>query len=495
MKRTINKILIANRGEIACRIIRTARDMGIKSAAVFSNIDRASSHVALADEAINIGQPEPASSYLNMDKIIHAAREVKADAIHPGYGFLSENEVFAQAVVDNGLIFIGPDPVTIGKMGNKIESKKIAKSVDVPVIPGTTGPILSFGDASDSADKIGYPVMIKAAAGGGGKGMRIAASGSQLREQLERAQSEALSSFGSSEVYLEKLLDNPRHIEIQILGDNFGNIIHLFERECSIQRRHQKVIEEAPSCFIDDELRNKMGMAAVKIARKCNYKNAGTVEFMVDQNREFYFLEMNTRLQVEHPVTELITGTDLVAEQIRIAGNEPLEINQENLKINGHALELRIYAENPNEDFLPDPGRIISYQVPKGPGIRIDDGYVAGDEIPLYYDSLIAKLVVWGKNRQQATQRMLRSLDEFEITGVSTTIPFGKEVFGNSMFRSGGINTGFIKNLTSDSVQGRSKEDSRIAAGIAGWLNSENKVKIKENGNKFTASKWRNRIN
>ncbi|MDB5012136.1 MAG: acetyl-CoA carboxylase, biotin carboxylase, partial [Daejeonella sp.] len=400
----MKKILIANRGEIAVRIMRSAKEMGIKTVAVFSDADRNALHVRYADEAIHIGPAPSNQSYLVIEKIINACKQTGADAVHPGYGFLSENAAFAQAVKDAGIIFIGPSAEAMQIMGNKLSAKAAALSYNIPMVPGTKEAITDIAEAKEQAVNIGFPILIKAAAGGGGKGMRIVNSEGDFEEQMNLAISEAKSAFGDGSVFIERYVSSPRHIEIQVLGDNYGNIIHLFERECSVQRRHQKVIEEAPSSILTPELRAKMGKCAVDAARSCNYTNAGTVEFILDENLDFFFLEMNTRLQVEHPVTEMITGVDLVKEQIKIARGEALSVIQTDLKINGHAIELRVYAEDPKNNFLPDIGVLQTYNVPKGPGVRVDDGFEEGMEIPIYYDPMIAKLITYGKDRNEAIE-------------------------------------------------------------------------------------------
>ncbi|RYD73068.1 MAG: acetyl-CoA carboxylase biotin carboxylase subunit, partial [Sphingobacteriales bacterium] len=394
----ISKLLIANRGEIALRIMRSAKEMGIKTVAVFSEADRNALHVRYADEAIFIGPAPSNQSYLVGEKIIQACKETGADAIHPGYGFLSENAGFAQQVADAGLILVGPSAKAMEIMGNKLSAKAAALKYNIPMVPGTEEAIKDVSEAKARAVEVGFPILIKAAAGGGGKGMRIVESVDAFEEQMQLAVSEATSAFGDGAVFIERYVTSPRHIEIQVLGDEHGNIVHLFERECSVQRRHQKVVEEAPSSVLTPEIREKMGKCAVDVARSVNYTGAGTVEFILDENLDFFFLEMNTRLQVEHPVTELITGIDLVKEQIKIASGEALSFNQEDLKINGHAVELRVYAEDPNNNFLPDIGTLQTYKTPKGNGVRVDDGFEQGMEIPIYYDPMIAKLITFGKD-------------------------------------------------------------------------------------------------
>jgi acetyl-CoA carboxylase, biotin carboxylase subunit len=439
------KILIANRGEIALRIIRSIKEMGIATVAVFSEADRNSLHVRNADEAVCIGPAPSSASYLRGDKIIEEALRLKADAIHPGYGFLSENEDFAKKVKAAGLVFIGPSPESIRIMGNKLAAKDAALKYKIPMVPGGDKAISDLEEAKRIAAKAGYPVLIKASAGGGGKGMRIVENEASFAENMQRAVSEAQAAFGDGSVFIEKYVSSPRHIEIQVLGDQHGNIVHLFERECSIQRRYQKVIEEAPSSILTEDIRKAMGKAAVDAARSCNYYNAGTVEFILDENNNYYFLEMNTRLQVEHPVTEMITGIDLVKEQVRIAEGEKLPFKQEDLTIHGHAIELRIYAEDPANNFLPFTGTLQTYQRPQGPGIRVDDGFEQGMDIPVHYDPMIAKLVVHASNRQEAIQRMIRAIEEFEIKGIENTLGFGKFVMEHPAFTIGKFDNHFVK--------------------------------------------------
>ncbi len=440
----IKKLLIANRGEIALRIMRSAKEMGIFTVAVYSEADRTAPHVRYADEAVWIGPSPSSESYLVIEKILRAAQQTNADAIHPGYGFLSENAVFAQKVLDAGILFVGPSPASMEIMGSKLAAKAAVSKYDIPLVPGTEEAITDVGIAKRKAREIGYPVLIKASAGGGGKGMRVVAHEKDFESEMERAVSEAQSSFGDGAVFIEKFIDNPRHLEIQVLGDQHGQVIHLFERECSIQRRYQKVIEEAPSAILTEAIRKQMGEAAVKVAQACNYYGAGTVEFIVDNNLNFYFLEMNTRLQVEHPVTELITGIDLVKEQIKVAEGEKLSMRQEDLKISGHAIEIRVYAEDPANNFLPDTGNLTRYVRPQGPGIRVDDGFEQDMDLPIYYDPLIAKLIVHGATREQAIQRMLRAIEEYQISGVATTLPFCRFVLQHEAFTSGNFDTKFI---------------------------------------------------
>jgi acetyl-CoA carboxylase, biotin carboxylase subunit len=439
------KILIANRGEIACRVIRACREMRIRTVAVYSDADKDALHVRMADEAYHIGPAPSAESYLLGEKIIEAAKRSGAHAIHPGYGFLSENPGFVRRVNESGLTFIGPPPEAMEAMGGKISARRIATDAGVPVVPGTTEPLRSFEETKVTAAEVGYPVMLKASAGGGGKGMRLVADESELRSALDAARSEALSSFGDDAVYIEKAVLRPRHIEIQVFSDTHGNHVHLGERECSIQRRHQKVIEECPSPIDSAELREEMGACAVMVAKAVDYVGAGTVEFLVsDLDRSFYFLEMNTRLQVEHPVTELVTGIDLVREQISVAAGEPLSFSQADVHMTGHAIECRVYAEDPENNFLPSPGRITRLRVPRGPGVRDDGGVYEGAEVSIYYDPMISKFATYGRDRAEAIARMRRGLAEYEIGGIRTTLPFFREVMEDEEFVAGKIDTGFI---------------------------------------------------
>lgn len=441
---TIQKILVANRGEIALRIMRTAREMGIKTVAIYSEADRQAPHVRFADEAVCVGPPPSKDSYLLGGKIIDICKQLGVDAIHPGYGFLSENAAFAAAVRNAGLIFIGPSPESIETMGSKIAAKQAARRFGVPLVPGVDEAITDRAAAKRIAAQVGYPVLIKASAGGGGKGMRVVEHDGEFDEQMERAVSEAIASFGDGSVFIEKYITSPKHIEIQILGDQHGNVLYLFERECSIQRRHQKVVEEAPSAVLTPEIRKAMGECAVQVAKACNYYGAGTVEFIVDDQLNFYFLEMNTRLQVEHPVTEMITGIDLVKQMIRIAEGQALELRQEELSINGHAIEIRICAEDPRNNFLPNVGTLSTYVRPQGNGVRVDDGVEEGMEIPIYYDPMIAKLITYGQDRQEAIDKMVRAIDEFQLTGLQTTLPFCRFVMFHEAFLSGQFDTRFV---------------------------------------------------
>lgn len=439
------KILIANRGEIACRVIRACRDMGIATVAVYSEADKNALHVRMADEAYHIGNPPSAESYLRWEKILDVAERSGTEAIHPGYGFLSENADFVREVTKRGIVFIGPPPEAMEGMGGKISARLLAIEAGVPVVPGTTEPLKNYEDALETSKKIGFPVMLKASAGGGGKGMRLVFEESELKSALETAQSEALAGFGDDSVYVEKAVVRPRHIEIQVFSDKHGNHVYLGERECSIQRRHQKVIEECPSPINDSELRRKMGECAVKVSRAVNYVGAGTVEFLVsDVDKSFYFLEMNTRLQVEHPVTELVTGIDLVREQIRVAWGEKLSFSQEEVQLKGHAIECRVYAEDPENNFLPSPGKITKLRVPQGNGVRDDGGIYEGSEISIFYDPMISKLAVYGKDREEAIGRLRRALQEYEVGGIKTTLPFFREIVEDEEFIQGNLDTGFI---------------------------------------------------
>ncbi len=439
------KVLIANRGEIALRIIRACHELGIKTVAVFSQADRDSLHVKMAHEAVCIGGAPANQSYLQIPNIIKAAEITKAEAIHPGYGFLAENPRFARICREYGFKFVGPDAETIAVMGDKVKAREAVARAGVPLVPGSDGAVKDYDHVRKVAENIGYPLLIKASAGGGGKGMRLAHSQKGLKEALEMAQMEAKAAFGNDEVYLEKYLEEPRHIEIQVLGDEYGQIIHLGERDCSIQRRNQKLLEESPSTFLDQDLRAEMGRVAIKAAQQVNYVNAGTIEFLVDKNKNYYFIEMNTRIQVEHPVTEMVTGIDIVKEQIRIAAGEKLSIKQEEVVMNGWAIECRINAEDPAHDFRPCPGRVGQYLIPGGPGVRVDSSVYSGYVIPPHYDSMVAKLIVWGRDREEAISRMRRSLNEFVVENIATTIPFHLQVLDNAFFIKGEAYTNFVQ--------------------------------------------------
>ncbi|WP_200979580.1 acetyl/propionyl/methylcrotonyl-CoA carboxylase subunit alpha [Echinicola sp. 20G] len=478
---SIQKILVANRGEIALRIMRTVREMGIQSVAVYSDADRNAPHVQYADEAVYLGPSPSNKSYLLGDKIIELSKALKMDAIHPGYGFLSENASFAQKVTDAGLIFIGPSASAIEIMGSKLAAKKAVAQYNIPMVPGTEEAVSDIAEAKRTAKEIGYPILIKASAGGGGKGMRIVEQESEFEEQMQRAVSEAKSAFGDGAVFIEKYITSPRHIEIQILGDQHGTIVHLFERECSVQRRHQKVIEEAPSAVVSPQMREAMGKAAVDVAKACNYYGAGTVEFIVDEKLNFYFLEMNTRLQVEHPVTEMITGKDLVREQVYIAEGKKLSFSQNDLSIRGHAIEVRVYAEDPKNNFLPDIGKLSFYKKPHGPGIRVDDGFAEGMDIPIFYDPMIAKLITYDENRIGAISKMIRAIEGYKITGIETTLSFAKFVMSHEAFRSGNFDTKFIERyFTPENLNDTFDEkEAEILATIAVHLFASGKNKSK----------------
>lgn len=480
----MKKILVANRGEIAIRIMKTAHLMGIKTVAVYSEADRNSPHVRFADEAVCIGEAPSSKSYLVGEKIIDVAKKLNVDGIHPGYGFLSENANFAEMVEENDIKFIGPKSNSIRMMGDKLAAKEAVKGFNIPMVPGVDRAVTTLEDAVEISRQIGFPILIKAAAGGGGKGMRVVEKESDIEEQMQRAISEATSAFGDGSVFIEKYISSPRHIEIQVLADSHGTILHFFERECSIQRRHQKVLEEAPSSILTPELREKMGNAAIKVAKYCDYLGAGTVEFLVDKNMNFYFLEMNTRLQVEHPVTELISGVDLVEQQIKIARGEAISIKQEDLKITGHALELRVYAEDPMNNFLPSVGNLSAYKIPIGEGIRVDDGFEEGMDIPIYYDPMLSKLITYGKTRNEAIQLMIKAIDNYKIEGVMTTLPFGKFVCEHEAFRSGNFDTHFVKNYyTPEMLQKNQDEEAKIAAllGLKIYLEEQQKLRVPTN--------------
>jgi len=496
--RQIRKILVANRGEIALRIMRTAREMNISTVAVFSEADRKSPHVRFADEAVCIGPSPSSESYLNAEKIIKVCKDLHVDAIHPGYGFLSENAAFASLVKQEGLIFIGPSPESIEIMGNKLAAKQAAARYNIPMVPGTDTAISDRNVAKQKALEIGYPILIKASAGGGGKGMRVVDKESDFDEQMDRAASEALSSFGDSSVFIEKYITSPKHIEIQILGDQHGNIVHLFERECSVQRRHQKVIEEAPSVSITPEIRAEMGLCAINVAKSCGYYGAGTVEFIMDEQSRFYFLEMNTRLQVEHPVTELITGIDLVRQMILIAEEKPLAFSQHDLILKGHAIEARVYAEDVFNNFLPDVGTLETYVKPDGNGVRVDDGFEQGMEIPIHYDPMIAKLITFGENRKEAIQKMTRAIDEYQISGVQTTLPFCRFVMTHPVFSDGSYDTNFVSAYFKPEMLKTdiNAETSELAALLSAVIFNVSKTKkeLLETPHSESRSKWKLRL-
>ena len=480
MNHLMNKILVANRGEIALRVMRTAKKMGIKTVAIYSEVDRNAPHVRYADEAFCVGPGPSSESYLLGDKIIEICLANQVDGIHPGYGFLSENAEFTRKVTDKGITFIGPSPFSMEIMGSKLAAKDAVKGYDIPMVPGIDRAVEDPELAKEIAKDIGFPILIKASAGGGGKGMRVVEKEEELEEQMERAISEAISSFGDGAVFIEKYISSPRHIEIQILADRHGNTVHLFERECSIQRRHQKVVEEAPSAVLTKEVRAAMGQAAIKVAEAAKYEGAGTVEFLIDDDLNFYFLEMNTRLQVEHPVTEWITGIDLVEQQINIARGEVLPFKQEDLKINGHAMELRVYAEDPVNNFLPSVGKLETYQAPVGEGIRVDDGFTEGMDIPIYYDPMIAKLVTYGSNRSEAIAKMVEAIEHYEIKGVETTLAFGKFVMEHKAFISGNFNTHFVKQYFKGEMLSQGyEEEAEIAAILATKLLQRNQAIVK----------------
>lgn len=492
-ERPIKKILVANRGEIALRVMRTCRELGIATVAVYSDADRTMPFVMFADEALHIGPSPSSQSYLKKEKIIESALSVKADAIHPGYGFLSENADFARMVSDAGLIFIGPPADSIRAMGDKTEARKLVLAAGLPTVPGTKEPITSDTEAAKVAKSIGYPVLIKAAAGGGGKGMRVVKNAGELSSALSSAASEARSAFGDERVYMEKYLDRPRHIEVQILADHHGNVIHLGERECSIQRRHQKVIEESPSVFVDEETRQRMGTTAINVARACNYANAGTIEFLMDANRNFYFLEMNTRLQVEHAVTELRTGLDLVALQIHVAMGKRLPLDQGEVKFNGHAIECRLCAEDPTNNFMPVTGLITHLRSPSGHGIREDRGVERGNEIPVYYDPMFSKLVTWGLSRTEAVNRMVRALHEYEILGIRTNIPLCQFVLAHPDFVSGDFDTHFLENhFAPDKLPEADADTLQAIAVLCASLESQRDGVVRVDGD-FTVNLWKQR--
>jgi acetyl-CoA carboxylase biotin carboxylase subunit len=489
----MNKILVANRGEIALRVMRSCREMGIKTVAVYSEADRNAPFVKYADEAVCIGPPPSNQSYLLGDKIIEVCKKLNVDGIHPGYGFLSENADFAAAVKKAGLIFIGPSPEAMDMMGDKLSAKAAAKKYKIPMVPGSEGAIDSIEEGKKVALATGFPLLIKASAGGGGKGMRIVEKIEEFEEQMKLAVSEATSAFGDGSVFIERYVAGPRHIEIQILGDSHGNVVYLFERECSVQRRHQKVIEEAPSSVLTPEIRKAMGECAVNVGKACDYTGAGTVEFLLDENKNFYFLEMNTRLQVEHPVTEMITGIDLVKEQIKIARGEKLSFKQEDLKIHGHSVEVRVYAEDPANNFLPDIGKLVTYQRPQGLGVRVDDGFEEGMDIPIYYDPMISKLISYGKDRNEAINRMIRAIDDYKIVGVETTLPFCKFVLQHDAFTSGNFDTHFIKHYFKPEMLIKENEEEAVIAALFGarLMGAKKADKPTESTGEKSVSKWK----
>ena len=496
MSAPFGKVLIANRGEIAVRVIRACRELGIKTVAVFSEADRESLHVLLADEAVPIGPPPATESYLVIDKLIAAARATGAEAVHPGYGFLAENAKFAQACLDAGLTFIGPPPAAIRAMGDKMAARRVAIKMGVPVVPGTEQPVADDAEAARVAERVGYPVMVKAAMGGGGKGMRLVRAPGDLAGALRAARSEAGAAFGDAAVYIERYVEEPRHIEIQVLADAHGGVVYLGERECSIQRRHQKLVEESPSSFVTPEMRRRMGEAACRVAAAVGYVNAGTVEFLVDRERSFYFLEMNTRLQVEHPVTELVTGRDLVKDQLRIAAGEKLGFGQDDVALHGWAIECRINAEDPFASFIPSPGTVVGLRAPGGPWVRDDTGVYAGCTIPRFYDTLMAKLIVWGPDREAAIARMTRALGEYKVAGVQTTIPILERIIRHPDFVAGRLSTGFMERLlAADKPEGagRHRKIALIAAALTAYKRAGRPASAvgSSSGPATTPSAWR----
>lgn len=490
----MQKILIANRGEIALRIMKSAKEMGITTVAVYSEADRNAPFVRYADESYCIGPAPSNQSYLKGEAIIQLALKIGVDGIHPGYGFLSENADFARKVKAAGITFIGPSPESIEVMGSKLAAKAAARKYQIPMVPGTEDAIDDLEQAKRIALEVGLPILIKASAGGGGKGMRIVEKIEEIEEQMARAISEAQNAFGDGSVFIERYVTGPRHIEVQVLADTHGNIVHLFERECSIQRRHQKVVEEAPSAVLTPELRAAMGKSAVDVARSCDYVGAGTVEFLVDENRNYFFLEMNTRLQVEHPVTEMITGIDLVKEQIKVARGERLSFTQEDLKINGHALEVRVYAEDPQNNFLPDIGTLKTYIRPSGPGVRVDDGFEEGMEIPIYYDPMIAKLIVHAPNRQAAIDKMTRAIQDYHITGIKTTLPFCSWAINQPAFASGDFDTHFVKKyFTPEVLDHFDEEEAQVAAMMSAFMLEEEKATQQPMKQASNSGAWKRR--
>lgn len=491
----MKKVLIANRGEIARRVIRTLKKMNIASVAIYSDADKNAPHVLEADEAVYVGASPSSESYLKQDLILQYCKDLGVDAIHPGYGFLSENAGFARKVKDAGMKLIGPSPESMELMGDKLSAKQAVKSYNVPLVPGVDSAITDINEAIKVAEEVGYPILIKASAGGGGKGMRLVERSEDFAEQMRMAQNEARSSFGDDAVFIEKFVTKPRHIEIQVFADSHGNVVYLFDRECSIQRRHQKVIEEAPSAVLTPELRKRMGEAAVNVCKACNYEGAGTVEFLVDGNLDFFFLEMNTRLQVEHPVTEEITGTDLVEWQVRVARGERLPKLQDELSINGHAIEVRVYAEDTLNGFTPDIGNLKRYRIPAGRNTRVDDAFVEGMDIPIFYDPMIAKLVIWGKTREEAIDRTIKAIDNYQISGLKTTLDFGKYVLKHPAFRSGDFDTNFIKHYFEDPrvmYDAMQEEQEALQHGINQIWDSIKARDKKEFASRESLSSWKN---
>ena len=490
----MEKVLIANRGEIARRVIRTLKRMNIKSVAVYSDADENAPHVQEADESVHLGASPSSESYLRQEKIIDACKALNVDAVHPGYGFLSENADFARKLKAAGVILIGPSPESMEVMGDKLKAKQAVKDFGVPLVPGVDEAITDVKAAKAIAKDIGYPVLIKASAGGGGKGMRLVHGEEEFEEQMQMAQNEAMSSFSDDAVFIEKFVTKPRHIEIQVFADNHGNMVHLFERECSVQRRHQKVVEEAPSAVLTSKMRDEMGAAALAVCKACNYSGAGTVEFLLDASLDFYFLEMNTRLQVEHPVTEKISGVDLVEWQIRVARGEKLPLRQEDLTIHGHAIEVRVYAEDARSGFTPDIGALNKYRRPSGPNVRVDDAFEEGMEIPIYYDPMLAKLVVWGPDRQTCIENTIIAIDDYQISGVSTTLDFGKFVLQHPSFRSGDFDTNFIQKYLPEATllhQELKEEGKALEAAVAQIWNREIDLKNKDFSSQEITSSWK----
>ena len=494
MNKKINKILVANRGEIALRIMRSAKSSGISIVAVYSEADKSAPFVKFADESVCLGPAASSESYLRIDKIMEVCQNLKVDAVHPGYGFLSENAGFAQKLEEIDVTFIGPSAVAIQTMGDKISAKQAVAKFGVPLVPGMDKPIEDVSEARNIAAEIGYPVLIKASAGGGGKGMRIVDRDEDFETEMQRAMSEAQNAFGNGAVFVEKFISAPKHIEVQVIGDQHGNLVHLFERDCSIQRRHQKVVEEAPSSILNHEERMAIGAAALSVAKACDYYNAGTVEFIMDEDKKFYFLEMNTRLQVEHPVTEEITGVDLVKEQIRVAEGHPLSFSQSDLKVNGHSIEIRVYAEDPKNNFAPSIGNLKVYRRPQGEGIRLDDGYEEGQDIPIYYDPMIAKLVATGKDREEAIERLLKAILEYRVIGVETTLPFCRFVLEHEAFRTSNFTTKFVEQYFKPEVLESKPSEELINVALAAAALIDQDI-LEKNRPKVAVrqSNWKNR--